>query len=104
VPPLAAVGLTEAEARARGHAVTVADHDLATWKVYAIAGAPAARARVILDTRTGRILGAHLFGPEASETVMLFAFAIRFGITADELRRTVFAYPTLASALPHTLP
>jgi glutathione reductase (NADPH) len=73
------------------------------WKVYAIAGEPLARAKVIIESGTGRILGAHLLGGGADEIINLFALAMRFGITAPELKTMVFAYPTFASALPYTL-
>jgi glutathione reductase (NADPH) len=43
------------------------------------------------------ILGAHLVGPHAEETINLFALAVRHGITAKALRATMFAYPTGAS-------
>lgn len=103
VPSLASVGLTEAEARARGLEVSAVIHDMREWKVYAIAGEPLARAKVITESGTGRILGAHLLGGGADEIINLFALAIRFGITAPELKTMVFAYPTFASALPYTL-
>jgi glutathione reductase (NADPH) len=103
VPQLASVGLTEAEARARGEAVSVVTSDMADWKVFAIYGEPVARAKLILAAGSGRILGAHLYGPHAGETIHVFMLALRFGITADQLRTTVFGYPTLSSALPHTL-
>jgi glutathione reductase (NADPH) len=45
----------------------------------------------------GRILGAHLVGPHADEVINIFCLAIRHGLTADDLRQTIFAYPTGAS-------
>jgi glutathione reductase (NADPH) len=47
--------------------------------------------------RARRIFGAHLVGPHADETINIFALAIRHGLTADDLKRTTFAYPTGAS-------
>ena len=101
VPQLASVGLSEPEARAQG--ARVVNSDMASWRVYAIYGEPVARAKVIVAADTGRILGAHILGPSAGETIHLFALALRFGITAEQLGRAVYGYPTLASALPHTL-
>jgi glutathione reductase (NADPH) len=99
IPPLASVGLTEREARARGLEVDVYRHDLTNWKVYAIAGEGLAKAKVISERGSGRILGAHLLGGAAGEEIHIFAMAIKFGIPAAELKKMVFAYPTLASAL-----
>ncbi|HEX8184778.1 MAG TPA: NAD(P)/FAD-dependent oxidoreductase [Blastocatellia bacterium] len=103
VPPLASVGLTEAEARKRGLDVTVASSNMEGWKVYAIIeGGQVARAKIIIEKGSGRIVGAHLYGGAAGENINLFALAMRFGIKADDLKQMVYAYPTLASALPYT--
>jgi len=102
VPPLASVGLTEAQARERGFDVSVNVSDMAGWKVYAIAGEPIARAKIVTESGSGKILGAHILGANADEQIHLFAMAMRFGISANDLRSTVFAYPTMSSALPYT--
>jgi glutathione reductase (NADPH) len=104
VPPLAMVGWTETAARERGYIVSAITSDMKDWKVFAIAGETIARAKVIIDSHSGRVLGAHLFGKGTDEDIHIFAMAIRFGIAADELRSMVYGYPTFASALPYTLP
>src|SRR5262249_39771973 len=104
VPQLASVGVTEPEAEKRGRRVEVARNDMSSWKVYAISGEPMAYAKVITEAGTGQILGAHLLAPNAGELILPYALAIRFGITADELRGVVYGYPTHTSALPYTLP
>lgn len=98
-PPLATVGLTEAEARANDYDVDVVSHDMKSWKVFAIFGSPVARAKIVIERSTRRIAGAQLFGPGASETIHLFAMAMRCGATADDLREMIYAYPTFASAV-----
>jgi glutathione reductase (NADPH) len=104
VPPLASVGLTEAEARKRGLDVAVINSNMEGWKVYAILqGGEVARAKVIIENGSGRIVGAHLYGGAAGENINLFALAMRFDIKADDLKQMVYAYPTLGSALPYTL-
>ena len=50
--------------------------------------------KVLIEEDTGRILGAHLLGPHAEEVINLFSLAIRLGIPADELKETLFVYPT----------
>ena len=49
----------------------------------------------------GHILGAHLVGPHVDEMINVFALAIRHGLTADDLKSTIFAYPTGASDIGH---
>lgn len=99
VPPLAGVGLTESQARARGFAVEVAAEDMSEWTVFRLVGRRPAHGKLIGDKATGRILGAHLYGPEADENINLFAMAMRFGITRAQLSEMVYVYPTFASAL-----
>ena len=104
VPPLALAGLTEEAARKKGIRVAVAAHDMKDWKVYAIAGEPQARAKIVAEAGTGRILGAQLFGPAAGELIQIFAMALRYRVTVEDFRNMVFAYPTFASALESALP
>jgi glutathione reductase (NADPH) len=104
VPPLASVGLTEAEARSRGLDIAVINSHMEGWKVYAIIeGGAVARAKIIIERGSGRIVGAHIYSGSAGESINLFALAMRFDIKADDLKQMVYAYPTLASALPYTL-
>lgn len=102
-PPLATVGLTEAAARSQGLDVEVAANDMASWKVFAIHGAPVARAKVVVERGSGRIAGAQLFGPGAAEIIHLFALAMRLGGTARDLRDMVYAYPTFASTIQNAV-
>lgn len=104
VPPLASVGMTEAEARGAGLAIDVAFNDMTSWKVYAIAGEPVAFAKTVTDKETGRILGAQLFGAGAPEIIHSFALAMHARMTAEQFKNVVFVYPTLSSALESTLP
>lgn len=103
VPPLASVGLTEAEARKRGLKIHVHRNDMSQWLTFAIIeGKTLARSKVILDP-DGRVLGAHLLCPQAGDLIHIFALAMKFGIPASDLKSMVYAYPTLSSALPHML-
>ena len=53
--------------------------------------------KVLIEDETDRILGAHLLGPHVDEVIDIFALAIRKGLTAVDLKTTIFAYPTGAS-------
>lgn len=103
-PPLATIGLTETEARAKEIPVSVSTNNMKSWKVYAIAGELVAWAKVVAHKETGRIIGAQLFGAGASDNIHLFALAIRCGLTAEDLREAVYAYPTFASAIQSAVP
>lgn len=53
--------------------------------------------KTLSEEVTGRILAAHLVGPHADEVTDLFGLAIRNDLTADDLKSTIFGYPTGAS-------
>jgi glutathione reductase (NADPH) len=94
IPPLAAVGLTEQRARDRNLKFRVAQADISGWYSARRVQEDTAGFKVLIEDGTGRILGAHILGPNAEEVVNLFGAAIRLGLTADQLRRVVPAYPS----------
>lgn len=97
LPPLAKVGLMEHDARAQGLKFTVKSRQAAGWFTALQAAEPVYGFKVLVEGESGRILGAHLVGPHADEVINLFALAIRHELTATDLKRTMFAYPTGAS-------
>ena len=103
VPALAAVGLTEAAAKQKGFAVDVHANDMHDWfsaKTYA---ETVAWSKIIVDRTTDRILGAHFVGHAGQDLVNLFGLAMRFGLTAAQIRDNVYAYPTFSSDIKHML-
>lgn len=97
VPPLASTGLTEDAARAAGLEFRTNWQDTAAWYHARRVGETASGFKVLIEEGTGRILGAHLLGPNAAETINLFAIAIRLKIPASDLKQVPFAYPTYGS-------
>lgn len=103
VPPIAAVGLGEEEARREGLRVRVKSEMASDWFTARRMAEPVYGFKTLIEEGTGRILGAHLVGPNADEVINVFALAIRHGLTADDIAATVFAYPTGASDLTYML-
>lgn len=97
VPALASVGLTEAKAREGGRAIKVDTNDMRDWLLSRSYNEQVAWAKVIEEDGSGRILGAHMVGHGSEDLIHLFAFAMKFGITAADLRDTVYAFPTYAA-------
>jgi dihydrolipoamide dehydrogenase len=62
-------------------------------------GETTGRVKIIGDARTDRILGVHIFGPQASELIAEAVTAMEFGASTEDLARTVHAHPTLSEAL-----
>ena len=67
------------------------------WFTARQAAEPVYGFKVLVEETSDRVLGAHLVGPHADEVINVFAFAIRYGHTAQDLKDTMFAYPTGAS-------
>jgi glutathione reductase (NADPH) len=97
LPPIAAVGLDEAQARAAGLKFRVNSQKVPDWYTARRVAERVYGFKTLTEEGSGRILGAHLVGPHADEVINIFGLAIRHGLTADDLRQTIFAYPTGAS-------
>lgn len=102
-PPLASVGLTEAEAREAGLDVDVKAGDMSGWYSHRRLREDVAAFKVLVERGTDRIVGAHLLGAGSEEIVNLFGLAMREGLEAETLRRMIYAYPTFSSNLPYLL-
>lgn len=103
VPPIAAVGVSEADAREKGLKFRVKSERAANWFTARQAAEKVYGFKVLVDEETDHILGAHLVGPHADEVINIFALAIRHGLTAEQLKSTMFAYPTGASDISSML-
>ena len=97
LPPLAAVGLTEEEARRQQFAFEVHKGETSQWYSSRRVAEECSGYKVLVERESGRILGAHLLGQGAEETINIFALAIRAGLRAEDVRQTLFAYPTHGS-------
>jgi glutathione reductase (NADPH) len=102
-PPLAAVGLTETAAGQKGLAIDVHVNDMRDWFSARTYAETVAWSKVIVEKATDRILGTHFVGHAGQELVNIFGLAMRFGITARQIRENVYAYPTFASDIKHML-
>ncbi len=98
-PALASVGLSEAEARARGHAVLVGRFPFSASGAAATLGEPDGFVKLVVEDETWAILGCHVAGEQAPELIHEIAVARTLEATPRELIETVHAHPTLAEAL-----
>ncbi len=94
IPPLAAVGQQEGAAREQGLKLAVDQGDTGGWYSSRRVGVKHSGYKVLVEESSRRIVGAHLLGPHAEETINLFAMAIRCGLTADQLKEMRYAYPS----------
>ncbi len=98
-PQIASVGLTEEKAKAAGFEIRVGRFPyLGNGKAIAL-GEPEGMVKTIFDKKTGRLLGAHLVGAEATELIQGFVIAMNLETTEEELMKTVFPHPTLSETM-----
>jgi pyruvate/2-oxoglutarate dehydrogenase complex dihydrolipoamide dehydrogenase (E3) component len=95
-PQVAAVGITEREAAARGLAVRVAKHFFDDHGKSIIRAEVDGFVKLIVDAKTGEIVGGAVVGPEASELIHEIAVAMHFRSTAAELASIPHYHPTLS--------
>lgn len=98
-PNLASVGLSEKEAKKQFKSLDIKTLDAAKWyspkhlndKFYAY--------KILIDKKTDQIVGAHMVGAGVSESINLLAMAITHKIKVNDLKNTIFAYPTWGNDL-----
>ena len=98
-PPLARVGLSEAEAHRRGIGVRVAKLPMSavlrTWTISESGGFM----KALVDSHGDRILGFTILGPEAGEVVAAVQTAMLAGLPYTGLRDAILTHPTMAEGL-----
>jgi len=95
-PQLAVVGLTEREAEEQGIAVRVARYAFHDHGKSMVRGDVEGFVKLIVEARSGEILGGAVVGPEASELIHEIVVAMHFHATADVLSKIPHYHPTLS--------
>lgn len=102
-PEIASVGLHKAQAEARGLTVK-------SRKVFVMANARALTmdetagfAEILTEEPSGKLLGAHLAAPNASEIISAFTVALEAGFTLEQLQKVVFPHPTVSEIIADAL-
>jgi glutathione reductase (NADPH) len=98
-PEIGTVGLTEAQALARHGAVDIYETQFRPMRATLSGRAERVYMKLIVDGANGRVLGAHIFGPEAGEMAQLVAVALRMGATKGDFDATMAVHPTMAEEL-----
>lgn len=99
-PEVARVGLTEAEAAARGEHILVFRSDFADLDRAIVDGATAGFAKIV-TRRDGHMLGATIVGRGAGELIMEIVLAMRFRIPLQKLAGVIHPYPTMTEIVRH---
>ena len=98
-PELASVGLTEEEARTRGHEVRVGTFPFQANARARCLDETEGGVKMIAHAKTDRILGIHILATRASDLIAEAVLAMAYGASAEDIARTVHAHPTLPEAV-----
>ena len=95
-PNLATVGLSEDKARGLGRRVDVYKASFRALKHSLSASEEQTFMKLVVDAETGRVLGAHMLGPDAGEIIQGVAIAVKLGATKAQFDATLGIHPTAA--------
>ncbi len=98
-PPLAGVGLTEAQAKNKLGTVKVYTSDFRPMKNVLAGRDERALYKMVVDATTNRVVGLHMIGPDAPEILQAAAVAVKAGLTKQEFDDTVALHPSMAEEL-----
>ncbi|SDX41460.1 glutathione-disulfide reductase [Marinobacter mobilis] len=95
-PNIGTVGLTEAEARDKGYEVTIYRSEFKPMKYVLTGRDERCLMKLVVDSESDRVLGAHMVGPDAGEITQGLAVAIKSGATKAQFDSTIGIHPTSA--------
>ncbi len=98
-PPIAGVGMTEREARAKLGEIRVYTSDFRAMKNVLAGRNERSLYKMICDAATGRVVGLHMIGPDAPEILQAAAVAVKAGLTKQAFDDTVALHPSMAEEL-----
>ncbi|OBQ52246.1 NAD(P)/FAD-dependent oxidoreductase [Tamlana sp. s12] len=103
LPNLASVGLSEKEAKKQYSNVIVRQDRVGHWYNAKRSNEKSYAYKVLINEDTNEVLGAHILGTNAAETINLFALAIHQKIKVDAIKNMAFVYPTWGSDIKSML-
>ena len=98
-PQIGSVGLTEAQAKEKGHEIKVGKFPFAGNSKATIVDSHDGFVKIVSEAKYGEILGVHIIGPQATEIIAEAVVAMDSEATVEELMFTVHAHPTLSESL-----
>ena len=98
-PEIASVGLTTAEAKAKGFEAHEGQFPFAALGKALASGDSEGFVKVVADKKTQRLLGVHIVGAEASAMLGEAGLALEMGAVLEDVALTIHAHPTLPEAI-----
>jgi dihydrolipoamide dehydrogenase len=98
-PEVAAVGLSEADARKNGHGIKVGRFPVNANGKSMIMGESEGLVKIVADEKSGVILGAHFMAPRATDMLPELSVAIQKKLTIDEIANVIHPHPTVSEII-----
>ena len=99
-PPIAAVGMTESEARDKlGGSYKTYTSDFRAMKNVLAGRNERSLYKLVVDANTEVVVGIHMIGPEVPEVMQAAAIAVKAGLTKQAFDDTIALHPTMAEEL-----
>lgn len=98
-PPLAGVGLSEAQARGQFRDIRVFTSDFRPMKNLFAEHAERGLYKLVVDAASDKVLGVHMIGPDAPEILQAAAIAVKAGLTKADFDATMALHPSMAEEL-----
>ncbi|GAB4068374.1 glutathione-disulfide reductase [Ancylobacter sonchi] len=98
-PEIGVVGLTEAEARAKGYRLDIYKTDFRPMKATLSGRATRTFMKLVVDQTTDRVLGVHLIGEASAEMIQIVGIVLAMGGTKADFDRTIALHPSAAEEL-----
>lgn len=102
-PEVSSVGINEEKAAAEGLQVKVHRFDFLGSGMARIMEESDGFLKIVSAAQDDRILGASIIGPKATELIAVLATAVSLGLKTEDLKKTIFAHPTLAESIKEAL-
>jgi glutathione reductase (NADPH) len=96
LPNIATVGLTEEQARERGHEVKVFESRFRPMQLTLTECQERTLMKLVVDAKSDKVLGCHMVGPESGEIIQGLAVALKAGATKRIFDETLGIHPTAA--------
>lgn len=102
-PEIASVGLNELQAGQLNSGIKINKFDFLGSGMARIQDETEGFIKIISEEKSGKLIGAHIIGPKATELISIFALAMSSGLNIIQLKKTIFAHPTLSEAISEAL-
>jgi dihydrolipoamide dehydrogenase len=99
VPEVAAVGLTQAEAEAQGHEVTVGKFMFRVLGKAMASGEIDGFVKIVAEKKYGEVLGVHMIGAHVTDMIHEGVVALKLEATLEYMVDTIHAHPTMSEAV-----